>query len=181
MVGYELFAGPQRDITAEQAAETLRKLPGTHYSKNWGKLTLKDLSKLLGLSVSTISKALNDSHEIREETRLRVKNAAILINYILNRLAQSLKANKTETIGVIIPDVLVHFFAMAIHGIETTASNYGYKVFICLSNESLPKEAESMETLIQGNVDGVIISLSRETPTCEIYDHFEMRYNSTFR
>lgn len=143
------------------------------------KVTLKDLSKLLNLSVSTISKALNNSREISVETREKVKNVAILKNYTPNRLAQSLKANRTKTIGVIIPDVLAHFFAKAVHGIETKASNYGYKVFICLSNESLQKEAESLETLIQGNVDGVIMSLARETQTRDIYDHFEnaIRFN----
>lgn len=138
-----------------------------------GKTTLKDLSKLLGVSISTISKALHDSSDISEQTKEKVRAAARSNNYTPNLLAQSLKANKTRTIGVIVPDVMNHFFAKAIHGIETTASNYGYKVFICLSNESHKKEAESLETLINGNVDGVIISLSRETQSFNKYDHFK--------
>lgn len=144
-----------------------------------GKSTLKDLAKLLNLSISTVSKALNNSPEISESTKVKVKKAAQLNNYRPNILAQSLKGNKTKTIGVIVPDVLAHFFAKAIHGIETTASKYGYKIFICLSNDSLEKEAESIQTLINGNVDGVIMSLSRETQSRETYTHFEdaIKYN----
>lgn len=144
-----------------------------------GKTTLKDLAKLLNLSISTISKALNNSSEISEETRKLVQQTAASNNYTPNLLAQSLKGSKTKTIGVIVPDVLAHFFAKAIHGIETTASNLGYKVFICLSNESLQKEAESLESLINGNVDGVIISLAKESQSKDSYHHFEdaIKYN----
>lgn len=138
-----------------------------------GKTTLKDLSKILGLSISTVSKALHDSPEIKEETKNRVKKAARENHYTPNRLAQSLKANKTNTIGVVVPDVLGHFFAKAVHGIEKTASKHGYKVFISLSNDSLAKEAESIDSLINGNVDGVIMSLSRETQTLDNFKHFE--------
>ncbi len=138
-----------------------------------GKSTLKDLAKILNLSVSTVSKAINDSSEISERTKIKVRNVANLNNYSPNRLAQSLKANKTKTIGVIIPDVMSHFFAKAIHGIETKAIELGYNVVICLSNESLKKETESINTLINGSVDGLIISLSKETQTLQSYDHFE--------
>lgn len=138
-----------------------------------GKTTLKDLAKLLNLSISTVSKALNNSSEISELTRQKVKEAAISHNYTPNPLAQSLQGSNTKTIGVIIPDVLAHFFAKAMHGIETTANRYGYKVFICLSNETLEKEAESLKNLINGNVDGVIMSLSKETQSTGNYDHFK--------
>ncbi|HSI71273.1 MAG TPA: LacI family DNA-binding transcriptional regulator [Gillisia sp.] len=138
-----------------------------------GKTTLKDLAALLNVSISTISKALHNSPEISPETRKKVQEAASARNYTPNLLAQGLKANKTKTIGVIVPDILNHFFARAVHGIETMASKYGYKVIICLSNESLKKEGESLELLVNGSVDGVIMSLSRETQSLENYDHFE--------
>lgn len=143
------------------------------------KTTLKDLSKILKLSVSTISKALHDSPEISKETRGRVREAATTNKYSPNLLAQSLQANKTRTIGVVVPDVLAFFFAKAIHGIEKTASKFGYKLFICLSNEFISKEAESLESLINSNVDGVIMSLAKETQLLNNYYHFEnaVKYN----
>lgn len=136
------------------------------------KVTLKELAKLLNVSVSTVSKALNDSHEIGPETKARVKELALIHNYVPNGLAQSLQSQRTKTIGVIIPDVLAHFFAKSLHGIETAASKLGYKVIICISNESIQKEAESIRTLMNGSVDGIIMSLAKETQATQKFDHF---------
>jgi len=143
------------------------------------KCTLKDLAIILNLAVSTVSKALNNSSEISELTKIKVQNTAQLYNYTPNRSAQNLKSKKTKTIGVIVPDLLSHFFAMAIHGIETEANLKGYKIIICLSNETRKKESESIKTLINGSVDGLIISLSKETQVTGDYRHFEqaLKYN----
>jgi LacI family transcriptional regulator len=143
------------------------------------KCTLKDLAKILNLAVSTVSKAINNSPEISKLTKIKVQNTAKLYNYTPNKSAQNLKSNKTKTIGVIVPDLLSHFFAMAIHGIETEADAKGYKIIICLSNESREKESESIKTLINGSVDGLIISLSKETQITGDYGHFEeaLKYN----
>jgi len=143
------------------------------------KCTLKDLSQILNLAVSTISKALNNSPEISELTKIKVQNTALLYKYTPNKSAQNLKSKRTKTIGVIVPDLLSHFFAMAIHGIETEANSKGYKIIICLSNESREKESESIKTLINGSVDGLIISLSKETQITGDYGHFEeaLKYN----
>ena len=137
------------------------------------KSTLKDLAKILNLAVSTVSKAINNSPEISKLTKIKVQNTAKLYNYTPNKSAQNLKSNKTKTIGVIVPDLISHFFAMAIHGIETEADAKGYKIIICLSNESREKESESIKTLINGSVDGLIISLSKETQITGDYGHFE--------
>jgi len=137
------------------------------------KCTLKDLAKILNLAISTVSKAINNSPEISELTKIKVQNTARLYNYTPNKSAQNLKSKKTKTIGVIVPDLLSHFFAMAIHGIETEANSKGYKIIICLSNESRDKESESINTLINGSVDGLIISLSKETEITGDYGHFE--------
>lgn len=137
------------------------------------KCTLKDLAEILNLSVSTISKAVNNSREISKLTRDKVQDTALLYNYTPNKSAQNLKSKRTKTIGVIIPDLLSHFFAMAIHGIETEANSKGYKIIICLSNESREKESESIKTLINGSVDGLIISLSKESQIIGDYGHFE--------
>jgi len=141
--------------------------------------TLKDLAKILNLAVSTVSKAINNSPEISKLTKIKVQNTALLYNYTPNKSAQNLKSKRTKTIGVIVPDLLSHFFAMAIHGIETEASSKGYKIIICLSNESKEKESESIKTLINGSVDGLIISLSKETQITGDYGHFEdtIKYN----
>jgi len=133
----------------------------------------------LNLSVSTVSKAINNSPEISKLTKIKVQNTALLYNYTPNKSAQNLKSKRTKTIGVIVPDLLSHFFAMAIHGIETEANSKGYKIIICLSNESKEKESESIKTLINGSVDGLIISLSKETQITGDYGHFEeaLKYN----
>jgi len=143
------------------------------------KCTLKDLAKILNIAVSTVSKAINNSPEISELTKIKVQNTAKLYNYTPNKSAQNLKSKRTKTIGVIVPDLLSHFFAMAIHGIETEANSKGYKIIICLSNESREKESESIKTLINGSVDGLIISLSKETQITGDYGHFEeaLKYN----
>ena len=141
------------------------------------KITLKELAKLLNVSISTVSKALNDSSEISPQTRKRVKELAELNHYVPNILAQNLKNKKTRTIGVIIPAILPHFFAEALHGIETKASELGYRIIICISNESIQKEAESIMTLIKGQVDGLIMSLSKETQAKMEINHIKSIFN----
>ena len=141
------------------------------------KVTLKELAKILDVSVSTVSKALNDSPEISEQTRKKVKELAELNHYVPNILAQNLKNNYTRTIGVIIPDILQGFFAEAIYGIENRANERGYRVIICISNESIKKEEESIKTLINGQVDGLIMSLSRETQSKMKIDHLKSIFN----
>jgi len=144
------------------------------------KCTLKDLAKLLNLAVSTVSKAINNSPEISKSTKAKVQNMALLYNYTPNKSAQNLKSKRTKTIGVIVPDLLSHFFAMAIHGIETEADSKGYKIIICLSNDSREKESESIKTMINGSVDGLIISLSKETQITGDYGHFEQAIKYDF-
>ena len=137
------------------------------------KTTLKELAKILNVSISTVSKALNDSSEINPDTKAKIKEVALANKYVPNELAQSLKGKKTKTLGVIIPEVLSQFFAKSLHGIETMASNLGYKIIICISNESVQKESESLNILVNTNVDGIIMSLARETQATESYDHFK--------
>lgn len=137
------------------------------------KVTLKELAKILNVSVSTVSKALNNNPEISAQTRKKVQDVAELNHYVPNILAQNLKKRRSKTIGVIIPDILPNFFAEAIYGIESQASARGYRVIICLSNESTKKEEESIKTLINGQVDGLIMSLSIETQSKMRIDHLK--------
>lgn len=136
-------------------------------------VTLKQLAKELNVSISTVSKALNNSEEIGQETVKRVKELAGLYNYKPNRVALSLKQNKTNTIGVIIPDILNHFLAKVLFGIEREAALHGYNIITCISNESLEKEKESLNLLANGSVDGFILSVSKETQIKNEIDHFK--------
>ncbi|OYU82187.1 MAG: LacI family transcriptional regulator [Flavobacterium sp. BFFFF1] len=127
------------------------------------KVTLKQIAKELDVSISTVSKSLRDSTEISEDTRQKVQAFAKLYNYKPNNIALSLKNRKTKTIGIIIPEIVHHFFATVISGIEQVANNHGYSVVVCLSNESFDKEVINMEMLANGSMDGFIMSLSKET------------------
>ena len=136
-------------------------------------LTLKDIAKELDVSVSTVSKALKNSDEISEGTRQKIQAFAKLYNYKPNNIALSLKNRKTKTIAVIIPEVVHHFFAMVISGIENVANQHGYNVIICMSNESYEKEVINMEMLASGSIDGFIISLSKESQEKKDYHHIK--------
>ena len=127
------------------------------------KVTLKQIARELDVSISTVSKSLRNSSEISEDTRQKVKAFAKLYNYKPNNIALSLKNRKTKTIGIIIPEIVHHFFATVISGIESVANECGYSVIICLSDESFDKEVLNMEMLANGSIDGFIMSLSKET------------------
>lgn len=135
------------------------------------KLTLKLIAKELQVSISTVSKALRDSPEISEETREKIKAYAKLYNYKPNNIALSLKNRRTNTIGVIIPQIVHHFFTTVINGIEQEARDRNYNVIICLSNNGYDKEVENMELLANGSTDGFILSVSKETMLKEDYHH----------
>lgn len=136
------------------------------------KTTLKQLAKELNVSVSTVSKSLNNSSEISPKTIKRVKELAELYGYRPNPVAVSLKRNKTFTLGILIPDILNHFFAKVLYGIEQEASQKGYKIITCLTNESIDKEKEYLEMLEYNQVDGIIAALSQETQMKADFSHF---------
>ena len=137
------------------------------------KITLKKIAKEFDVSISTVSKALKDSHEISEEVKERIKAFAEYYHYKPNSLALNLRNQKTKTIGVIIPQIVHHFFTKVISGIEHIANEKGYNVMICLSNESYEKEVLNMDMLANGVVDGIIVSVAKETEEKEDYNHFK--------
>ena len=134
--------------------------------------TLKQLARELDVSISTVSKALKNSPEISQDTIDKVKAFAKLLNYRPNNIALSLKNRKTKTIGIIIPDIVHHFFTKVIKGVENYANAHGYNVIVGLSNESFSNEVINMEMLANGSIDGFIISMSRETMQRQDYQHF---------
>lgn len=135
------------------------------------KVTLKQIAKELDVSISTVSKSLRNSIEISEDTRQKVQAFAKLYNYKPNNIALSLKNKKTKTIGIIIPEIVHHFFATVISGIEQVANENGYNVIVCLSDESFDKEVINMEMLANGSIDGFIMSLSKETQLKRDFHH----------
>ncbi len=135
------------------------------------KVTLKQIARELDVSISTVSKSLRDSPEISEDTRQKVQAFAKLYNYKPNNIALSLKNRKSKTICIIIPEIIHHFFATVISGVEHVANESGYNVIICLSDESFDKEVINMETLANGSIDGFIISLSKETQQKRDFHH----------
>ncbi|RZK04555.1 MAG: LacI family transcriptional regulator, partial [Flavobacterium sp.] len=129
------------------------------------------IAKELDVSISTVSKSLRDSPEISEDTRQKVQAFAKLYNYKPNLIALSLKNKKTKTIGIIIPEIVHHFFATVISGIEHVANEHGYNVIVTLSDESFDKEVINMEMLANGSIDGFIMSLSKETQYRKDFHH----------
>lgn len=126
-------------------------------------INIKELAGELKLSVSTISKALHDSYEISEETKQRVLETASRLNYIPNPYASSLRGRKSKNIALVIPEVADSFFSLAINGIESVAKENGYHVLICLTHESFDNEKTILKEFQCGRVDGVLMSISRET------------------
>ncbi|MFD1314828.1 LacI family DNA-binding transcriptional regulator [Namhaeicola litoreus] len=137
------------------------------------KITLKKIAKEFDVSISTVSKALKNSHEISEELREKIQAFANYYHYKPNSLALNLRSQKTKTIGIIIPEIVHHFFTTVISGIEHIANEKGYNVMICVSNESFEKELLNMEMLANGIVDGIIVSPSKETLRKKDFKHFE--------
>lgn len=141
------------------------------------KVTLKQIAKELDVSVSTVSKALSGSKEISEDTTQKIQAFAKLYNYKPNNIALSLKNRKTKTVGILIPEIVHHFFSTVIRGIERVANRRGYNVIVGLSNESFTKEIINMEMLANGSIDGFILSISKETLLKQDYHHFNATIN----
>lgn len=136
------------------------------------KATLKQIAKDLNVSISTVSKALNDSYEIGEKTKRKIKEYAELVNYKPNLLAKSLKSRVTKTLGVVVPNMMNPFFAKVFSGIEKEAKSQGYTVISYISNESFENEKHALELLSNGVVDGFIVSVAEETQRLNEVSHF---------
>ncbi len=126
-------------------------------------MTIKEFAKLLNISAATVSKALNDSHEISAITKKRVLDLAEELNFQPNPNASSLRRNKNKTIAIVIPEIANNFFSKAIDGIEMIAQQKGYHSLIYLTHESFTKELGIIKHLMNGRVDGILASASLET------------------
>ena len=136
------------------------------------KITLRQIASHLNVSISTVSKAIKDSDEISEATKKRILEYVEKVQYTPNNLAVSLRSQKTMTVGVIVPELVHHFFSRVISGIENRASQCGYHLVISLSKDAWQTEKEITEMLTNGYVDGLLISLAKETSKKADFSHF---------
>lgn len=140
----------------------------------YNQVTIKDIARELGISASTVSRALKDHPDISKETKKAVHDLAIKLNYEPNIIALSLRSRKTKTIGVVIPEVVHFFFSTVVSGIEHEANRLGYNVILTQSGESLERERSSVKALFNSRVDGMLMSISRETTD---YEHIDAILN----
>lgn len=132
-------------------------------------ITLKYIAKELNISVAAVSKALKNSSETSVETRQRVKDAALRLNYQPNKVAQSLVNSKSHTIGVIVPNLSYPYFSAALNGIEEEAYKRGYSVLACQSMERNDKEIKLVNHMLHSGVDGIIVSLAQHTHNIDLF------------
>ncbi|PKP00710.1 MAG: LacI family transcriptional regulator [Bacteroidetes bacterium HGW-Bacteroidetes-9] len=133
-------------------------------------ISINDIATALGISPSTVSRALKDHPDISTETKRIVKEYAEHVNYRPNALALSLKRQRSNTLGLIIPEIVHHFFSSVISGIEELAYAKGYRLIICQSNEDYEREVINTQVLLDNRVDGILISMSKTTTN---HGHFK--------
>lgn len=124
-------------------------------------VTIKDIAFALGISPSTVSRALNGHPDISEETRKTVKDLAKQMNYHVNQMASGLRTKRSYSIGVVVPKIASHFFSSAISGIQEVAVANDYQVLICQTNESPKLEKKYISSFLSAKVDGLLISLTK--------------------
>ena len=155
---------PVTDIRSDDYDKAVGSRPG-HIA------TILDIARALNISKSTVSRALQGHTDIKEETRKAVVDMARQLDYQPNLLAKSLVKSKSNTIGIIVPEFVNSFFPTVIIGAQQIASEAGYNVLICQSQESVKTEIANTQVLLASRVDGVIISMTRETSN---FDHFRV-------
>ncbi|SFC41988.1 LacI family transcriptional regulator [Flexibacter flexilis DSM 6793] len=138
-------------------------------------ITIKDIARELNISPSTVSRALKNNPQISKATIEQVQALAERLDYRPNTIAQSLRQSRTFTIGVIVPEIAHHFFADAISGIEDIAYKAGYNVIVCQSNESYEREVVNTKTLLSSKVDGILVSVSKQTSQTEHFNVLKRR------
>jgi LacI family transcriptional regulator len=133
-------------------------------------VSMADLARELGVSMTTISRALSDHYSIGPGMKQKVLKLAKKYNYQPNRMASALRKGKSKLLGIVVPYIEGRFFPSVVHGIETAASKAGYNVIICQSNEDVAQERRNLDILLSAQVAGVLVSVSRTTHD---FRHFE--------
>jgi len=160
-----------RDRSRERARKLLDLIPLNAVNLMDKKsVTIKDIARMLSISKSTVSRALSGRSDIHPETKNKILQLASQLNYEPNTLAINLKQQRTNTIGVLIPETTNRFFSRAVGGIQKVADMAGMNIMICQSNESYIAEKNNLHSLVFSRVDGLLVSLSRESDRS---DHFK--------
>jgi DNA-binding LacI/PurR family transcriptional regulator len=133
-------------------------------------VTIKDVARELGVSISTVSRALKDHPDISPKTKQLVRSVADKLKYKPNAIALSLRNRHTHIIGVVVPEIVHHFFSSVISGIDEAAMEAGYNVMFFQSNESYEREVMNVQSLISSQVDGVLISVAKGS---KIFNHLK--------
>jgi LacI family transcriptional regulator len=141
------------------------------------KTTIYDIAKKLNISAATVSRALNNNPKISESTCKLVQETAAKMNYKQNRLALALKSGKSGNIGVIVPRINTNFFGTIIRGIEEELHPNKYNVIICQTLEDENREIENINTLLDAQVDGIMISITNESKKNEKIIHSVLQKN----
>jgi len=136
-------------------------------------ITIKDIAKELSISPSTVSRALKDHPDISVKTKFAVNELAKKLKYKPNEIALSLRHSKSNIIGVIIPELIHHFFSSVISGIDDLAYSNGYSVMIAQSNESYKRELKETQVMLSSRVAGLLVSVSKETKDFEHFKNLE--------
>ncbi|MFO7864987.1 MAG: LacI family DNA-binding transcriptional regulator [Salinivirgaceae bacterium] len=136
-------------------------------------ITIKDIAQALKIAPSTVSRALKDHPDISQETKDKVVDYAGKMGYQPNSIALSLKSRTSHIIGLVIPEIVHHFFSSVISGIDEVASEAGYNLLISQSNESQVRETHNIHTLMGSRVDGLLISRTKETTDFEHFKQIE--------
>jgi LacI family transcriptional regulator len=134
------------------------------------RISIYDLASELGLSISTISRALNNAPDVSETTKAQVWELANRLGYQVNNMAAALRSGRSNMLGVIVPHINGAFFPEVVHGIETVASKAGFNVMICQSNEDFEQEKKHVNALLKARIDGILVSMSNTT---QHFEHFE--------
>ena len=131
--------------------------------------SLKDLAEQLGVSIATVSRALRNSHEVGEEMKQKVQDLAKRLNYRPNPFAQSLRSEAPRMIGVVVPNLVTHYYAAVLSGIEDYATTNGYSVISSNSHENHEDEERAIDNFISLHVEGIVACLAQDTVD---YSHF---------
>ena len=139
-------------------------------------VTIKDIARELLVSVSTVSRALNNDASIRKETREKIQAAAKRMGYVPNPVATNLKFGRTKTIGVIVPEMSTPYAALVIDGIQDICYHNNYKVIIASSSEDADKERESLDIMMQFMIDGIIACRCDYNKNIELYQKIQEQH-----
>lgn len=142
---------------------------------NKTQITIKDIARALNVSPSTVSRALKNNPDISQETRTLVQQYAREHNYKPNELAVNLRVSRSNTIGIIVPQLVHHFFSCVLSGIEQAAAEAGYNIIVAQSSESYEQELKIIQSFLTARVCGVIASLAKDTTR---YDHYQELLNN---